>query len=336
MKRAILIFVLLAVVLIPGVAYAVELPSSVTIDNVRVFRNLAESGDMLIAFSYDLPYTSDNYSTTPASQTILFRLYDASGNLIQTTSPYVYPLFESNGYGDGMSAFYFGASDDAPAWSSNATINIHGFPTYFSGWYDGDLSVYKTLTTSEYVTATTQEANQDLLRDYILLECDKLDADYQATGVELKASSDIGTVLSSYGEHYFRGAIPGLQYLCPELFFVQTTIPEQMEVSYDMSLADTYTDRLAGDDLGNGFERLGDYFGVGGAFAAAALVVVLAVVAMIWSQRKYGEPYLGMGIGAVIAVGMALLVGDIVFTLVMIGSLVGVMGIVWLFILKKA
>lgn len=98
-------------------------------------------------------------------------------------------------------------------------LTIDGWPVYFTG-----LSAFSyTLTADDYTAATSQEDNQDELKELVLLWCDRLDSIYEETGVILKTSSDAGMVLSSYGESYFTGAIEGLQAICPDLFSYRCT-----------------------------------------------------------------------------------------------------------------
>lgn len=318
---------------IPAYAYIVA-PTSVTISDVTAFRNLAETGDMLIMFHYSMPYASDNYSETPASESIMLRLYDTDNTtLLQAGVPYVNPFFGSNGYGEGDGSFYLDASEASGKWGTAVVIDISGSPVFFSPSFTKSY----TLTTSDYTTETTQEANRDLLKSFILLECDRLAAAYQSTGIVLKATSDIGIVLSPYGELYFRGAVNGLQNLCPDLFFIQSLIPSTMTVeTYNTSLMDTYTNRLATDDLGKGFTRMGSLIGTGGPFFCGLLVVIVTLYLSYWAHRKNWGTEVGMLGGAIFAIIMSALVGDVVFIMVMAGSLVGAIGLVWLMFLKKA
>ena len=326
------VLVLILAILPFSYALASEAPTSIAIDTVAVFRNLAETGDSLYMFHYSMPFTSDNWSTTPASQSTIFRLYDTDGTTVkQTGAPYVNPFFGTNGYGEGVGSFYFGASDNAPAWGAAVTINIAGLPVFY------DLVKNQALSPSHYATATTESDNRELLKAYVLLECDKLAASYSDTGIILKSISDSGASLSPYGDLYFRGVIEGLQVLCPDLFFIQTLTPELIAIEeYDMSLQDTYTERLATDDLGDGFTGIGGLIGVSGGWAAAAMTFVSVMVLCIWTTRKGWGTEIGMLAGGVLTLMMAILVGDIVFSVMMIGALVATIFIAWLFLLKKA
>jgi hypothetical protein len=334
-KLSILFVIMLAVLLIPPMPiYAITLPESMSIPDVKVYRNLTETGDMLYVFEYNIAFTSDNFSDTSASDSFIFRLYDTDGTTLRaTSSPYVYSFFNSNGYAHGVSSFYFSANDTKPSWNSAVTIQLYGTPAYFS-----PAQVYNyTLTSSKYTTSTTSEANQSELYNYVLLLSDRLASYYNSTGIILKATSDSGIILSSYGELYFRGAIPGLQTICPNLFYIQVYVPERMDsgTTYNMTMESTYTARHAGDDLGRGLTRLGTAMGVSGAFVGAGICFVSCIaICIIFTRKGWGVEF-GMFISAIIATGFALILGNIMFTILIISSLVAAIALVWLFLLKR-
>lgn len=331
--------IITCIVAAPVLAYVEDLESlSIPTNGVRVFRNLAETGDILYVFEYDIAFTSDNYSATPASDSMLFRLYDTDGTtLLLTTRPYVYPYFESNGYGLGVASFYFAAADaNIPTWGDTVTIELYGTPAYFS---PTQTHTY-TVTTTDYSTGSTTDDERAEMSAFVLILCDRLTAAYSDQGLILKTTSDAGIVLSDLGEAYFRGSIPGIQTLCPDLFFFQVYVPvdmlQQDGVTYNMSAATPYTNRLAADDLGKGFTRLGELMGVSTAFAGAAMFIVIAfIVTFVCVKKTWGIEVGGL-ISTVIGIGFALLIGDIVFTLLMIASLLAALALVWLLLLRRA
>jgi len=311
-----------------------QAPSSIEVSDVRVFRNLVESGDSLFIFKYDIAYTSDNYPVVPASSSFLFRHYDDDGVTLKNTSiPYNYSFFESNGYGDGVSSFYYSASDNAPTWAAASVINIYGGPAYFSPTQ----TLSYTLTPSDFTSETTQDANRDEMYAYVLSLADELESNYQDTGIVLSTTSDVGIVLSTYGELYFRSAIPGISSLCPDLFFIQVYVPEQMEVTaYDLSLGENYTARLAGTDWWDGFTKIGEGIGTSAVFASAAIFFVLCVAICVWTVKKEWGIEPGIAVSTLIGIFAAMLIGNVLFTIMMVVSLVAAMGIVYIIILKRA
>ena len=332
-----LLLILMTLVITVPSALGLELPSSMEIpaNYVKVFRNLVETGDMLYVFEYNIAFTSDNFSDNiSASESFIFRLYDTDNvTVLATATPYAFPFFDTNGYSHGVSGFYFANADTKPAWGSAVKIELYGLPTYFTPAQ----SCNYTLTASNYTSSTTQEANQTALYNYILLETDRLTKFYDDTGVILQGTSDTGMVLSNYGENYFRGAIPGIQTLCPSLFYIQVYVPTRMDsaTSYNMSLGDTYTARHATSDFGKGFTRIGEAMGVSGAFAGAGICFVLCIVVCIYFNKKGWSTEFGMFISAIICTFFAVTLGNIVFTVLMIIALLAAMGLVWMFLLKR-
>jgi hypothetical protein len=335
MKKYLILMAIILMLCLPIPALSLTLPSSMSIPDVKVFRNLAETGDMLYIFEYDIAFTSDNYSqTTPASDSFIFRLYNTDGvTLLAATTPYIYSFFGSNGYGHGVSSFYFSANTTKPTWGSAVTIELYGVPAYFSPAQ----SYSYTLTTSKYTTSTTEEANRAELYNYVLILSDRLASYYHSTGIILKATSDSGIILSSYGELYFRGAIPGLQSLCPTLFYIQVYVPQRMDTStsYNMSQQDIYTARHATDDVGTALTSLGALMGVSGAFAGAGVCFTICIAICVFFNKKGWSTEFGMFISAIICTLGALLLGNILFTVLMIVALLAAMGLVWVLLLKR-
>lgn len=319
---------------IPARAYLIT-PSSLSIpvpNGIKVFRNLAETGDLLYVFNYDIAIPSDNFSSTPASDSFMFRLYASDGTTRKaTTSPYVFPFFENNGYSKGVSSFYISASDNQTglAWGSGVSINFLGTPAFYSPTQN---FTYQ-LTPGDYVTVTTQEDNRAQLKTFVLLLCDRLQSAYASSGVVLKSSSDSGIVLSSYGDMYFQGAIPGLPYLCPDLFYIQVLTPTPTTIAYDMSAA---INRIDGGDLERGFKKIGQGLGVSTIFAEFIVFAVLCFALTVWVTKKGWGIELGAAGSTIIGGLAAFMVGDWAFALMMIFALAAGIGLVWLLTLKRA
>ncbi len=330
-KYTIPFLVILLLMIFPSSVFAADdSPDSITISNVQAFRNLAESGDVLILFHYSMPYTT--YPDTYASDSIIYRLMNTDNTtVLQTSQPYVYPYFDSNGYGEGVGSFYFTASDNLTwglAYNIDMFTNVLLTPYIIQSY---------TIDTTDYVTETTQTDNRDLVEQWVFLESDGLEADYSDTGIILITTSDVGLILSPYGEAYFRGAIPGLQSLAPELFFIQTMVPEVMSVTpYDLSVGDTYADRLVGDDLGEGFDNMPGIFGMNKYAFWGLGICGLTIAACVWCSRKGWGIEIGLGTGVLAGICLSLLIGDVIFGIIMLGSLGAAIGIVYLLILRKA
>lgn len=333
MKRlgitAIMVVVIVLAFATPALAYLAAPDSPMTFPSVRVFQNTVEDGDVAIIFEYNIPYSS--YPDTPASLSIVFRCYSPDGTtLLNTATPYNFTLFETHGYGHGVGVFYFPASENL-SWGGAYILNIQQLPLH----YNPTDSISYTLVSADYSSATLQADSQYDVYNYLLGICDEFQDYYPDVG--LKSTTDTAIVLSAYGEAYFRGAIPGLQLICPQLFLVQTYVPEPMTTeNYTMALGEQYKERLLGTDIERGAERLGDYFGVGGYFVLAVLTFGLALAAPIWTSRRGWGIEPGLAVAAAIVICASLLIGDAVFTIVMIASLIAAMAVMYVFLLKRA
>jgi hypothetical protein len=271
---AVLLFAVLPWLLLGSGALALTPPDSMTIYSTRVVRNTVEDGDVAIAFHY---FVDDNSYTDPASSTILFRLYDTDNTtLLSSTVPYVYFGY---GYDNGIALFYFSASDNL-TWGEAYRINIAGSPAFF----DPQPTPYNYfLSSSDYSSETTQAANQDLMTDYVLGVARLLEIAYPT--YSLYGSTDMGVVLSAVGEAYFRGAMPGLQSIAPDLFLTQHYIPTLSDMGLGSTQATTYEGRLEDSDIMDGFEALGNELGVAGQSVAGGVAFICAIGLVIYTNR---------------------------------------------------
>jgi hypothetical protein len=301
--------------------------AELTMVDVQGYRNLADSGDMLILGH--LRWTSENTTDAPASSAVTIRLVSANGTLLAATTPYVFTLFEDNGWGEIVYSFYL---SENTTWGGASEIQVAGLPAYF----EDPPTLDYTLGAADYTAATSQEDNRAEMATYILNQCDALRVIYP--DVDLKSNTGSGTVLSSYGEAYYTSVIDNLQTLCPELFFVQTYIPEEIELQdYDMSTADTYKERLAGTDMMISADLIGSYIGVTGRVIIGILTFIGCVYVIYYCvQKRDWALEAALGIDVLILTGVAVLIGDFVFTLVMIIGLVGIAAISFVILGKRA
>lgn len=313
-------------------AWAAAQPNAKRMESMDVYRNLAESGDMLFVFHWDFDYDSANLTQPeePASDTIIYRFLDTDGDtLLVTGKPFVYSPLGTNGYEDNVGYFYFSAADNL-TWGQGYTVSVYGSP----GFYNPAVDLSYVVQTEDYTSATTQVTNRAELYALVMSLADRFASLYD---LQMKAASDSGIVLSPYGEGFFRGAIGGLMALCPALFYMQVYVPERMTVQeYDMSAVTPYTARTEATELGRGFTRLGDLMG-GMSKSFAAGIVFLAVMATIiyLCLRENWGIDAGLLISIPVGIAFALIVGDIIFTVMMCLSLLAAIGIMYLLVLKR-
>lgn len=120
-----------------------------------------------------------------------------------------------NGYQYGITGFYFSA-DDAPAWSGTYTVNLEGNPTQ---WDTLPTPSIWAIASGDYSTGIDQIDNQDELELWLYDAVQAIETDWDVPG-ELATSTASGIVLLVAGQYYMTGAIPGLNYMAPDIFIM--------------------------------------------------------------------------------------------------------------------
>jgi hypothetical protein len=194
----------------PSPVAAIDPPDSTpTIDDIWVWRNILETGDVLLMLVENTPY-----ATTPTGFTYgeayIWRWMNGTTELGQALG-YDY---NASGYGYNVIGFYLAAAD-APTWAGVYTLTLSGTPAAFTSppeySYPIPLSSYSILTDQDEVQADIALTVIDI--------ADSMRSWWGLTAAEsLIEEAETGTVLSSQGESFFRGAIYGLQGMAPAAF----------------------------------------------------------------------------------------------------------------------
>ncbi len=247
---------------------------AVSINYLWVNQDLLEDGDMFIFFEYYIPYTTPPDVT--ADNAFLIRLYDST-NTTYLASAKIY-AFSDNGYNYGVSSFYFSA-DDNPGWGEDYYIHISESPVYFTSPTDSSFA----LADINYTILDGQESNRIELKDKLIEITEHLT---NAWSIALLDQSDAGKVLSTYGELYYRSAIPQLQYICPDIFLYQVADPQYTARTWSGDYINTLENQWDGTPYEAGFAAIGGLFGVDTMIIGSAIVVILCIIVVGLSVRK--------------------------------------------------
>lgn len=204
------ILVTLGVLATPVYADTPNPDSAPTVERIRIYRNLLETGDFCMVFEANIPYTT--LPDTPVTQTFIWRLIDTDGvTLLGSTVGYAY---NDDGYGYNVYSMYFDAAD-APTWGQAYGLKLTGNPAVFD-----DPPIYNfTVSASDYTALTGSEENQAALATEVLYLAGDLNVRWGLdTDYRLTLETETGTVLSIYGEDVMRGCIYGVQALAPAAF----------------------------------------------------------------------------------------------------------------------
>jgi hypothetical protein len=202
-------------------AYAISpSPTTLQVNQVDVYENCLETGDMLFWIDYTVQYSS--VPTELISTTYIVRLINSSTGLdIRDDVPY--PFFNS-GYSEGLAAIYFSKADVTSLGitfqpSTNLYyIVISGNPT--ANWVGGT-----TIPSSQHYesvnflwkSSTTIGQNQSIITPDLLAFGNKLDSYWNnlATYQLVIPTVNGGYLITSQGQQYFSAMLPNLSLLVP-------------------------------------------------------------------------------------------------------------------------
>ncbi len=263
---------LLAASAAPVFAVDPALPTIFTIDDVQVVKNVAATGDVLVAFKYTIHYDSGQ-PTTPANKLFHFRLFAAGGTTqLGAVEPYAY---NNSGYDMGYSAFYFEPAD-APTWESALVLKMAGNPQYWAA----PPGVNYTLTTTDYSQLSSKTENQELLGNWIIVVCQSLEIDWS---VKLLTETAQSTILNDTGAAYGKGTIPGLSNLAPQIFAVQKGLIDTTRRAWTTNEADAWGNQWNGTIVGDMLTGLQNLFSLSNWLVLTTLLVlVICIGFFIW------------------------------------------------------
>jgi len=285
------LFLLLLVV--PVLADDPPAPDNLQIESVKVFHNVIEEDDFTLVFHYNIHYSAANQPDDPANKLFTFRLLDTDGvDHLAAIVPYA---FYNSGYDQGCAAFYF-SPDAPPDWELSYIVRISGNPEYFSS----PPLVSRTLISSDYSQVNTQEENQTQLGYYIFDIASDLASNWSTP---LFYTGDLGQVLNTTGESYFKGAIPGLQVMAPQIFAIQTTNPQYTPTEWTEAKGKAYEEQFENTWVGKSLEDLGNLFHIKWTVLTGMMILGVIIAIAVWCQWKYSTTKPVLIAGAIVIVG---------------------------------
>ena len=281
MKRHLTIIMavaMLAIFLIASSTYAIGLPSSTpAIINKYVYQHVLEPDDMLVIIYENAPY-----ATIPPdydySEAFIWRFIDTDGTteLAQAVG-YDY---NDSGYGYTVIGFYF-PPDDAPDWGLTYYLNLSGTPSAFASPPEYTYQI----TASDYSALTdTDDVKTDIAARILLMAADLNNKWGLTVDYSLLSETETGSVLSIYGEAFFRGALYGLQAYAPDAFrlIINNISSEALaDRTWNPEYSENLTTQHAGTDIDTGMAAGNDFLGVSyNLFGMLITLVVLGGLAM--------------------------------------------------------
>ena len=297
--RIVIALLLISAMLIPcGPALADTAPDTLTIHAVLVSRNLEDPGDVLFTVHYEIAWDAPgDYPDDPSDETHLVQLMSTSGSLtLAATTPYPY---YNNGYAEGVVSFYF-TPDEVNilgiTWDHQYTVRL----TSKLGWISPVVKYDYTLADTDYCPSVNQGVNRSYLKAWVIDSAQSIATDWGLSTALTTVS--ITTVLSETGEVYFLRVIPGLRYLCPDLFTLTIFCPDDPNEGGTPTHDQTLRDRsqYEGTWVGDAIEALDDLSDGNSTFMlnvfAIGVIVVLMVRSRNWLPQRTARPGMLLGL----------------------------------------
>jgi len=226
----------------PAYADTLDPDSDPTIDEINVYRNVLETGDWLLIVLANIPYGT--IPDTPVTQTYRWQLMDTDnitelGNTLGTN-------YNDDGYGYNVYSMYWSAANVTGldmVWNTSYQLRLSGNPVVFV-----TPPVYNfNINAADYSTLTATADVKAGIAARILTLAGDLDSKWGlAVTYSLLTQNETATVLSIYGEAFFRGAIYGLQAMAPAAFSVVIRAIDIDDRVWDDEYADNLIAQYAG------------------------------------------------------------------------------------------
>lgn len=253
-----------------------DAPDSLVIQDAIVCRDLLETGDFFVAVHYLILYDPTAEPTDTAQELFLVRLMDGADELGVVTP---YPYY-NDGYDQGIVGLYFDAAS-APTWGDPYTVTLQGTP---AAWATPPTTSL-VLAPSSYSGLSGAADNQEALYEWMIPAIESLESNWSVTLLE---TSEEGAILDETGQTYMTGAIPGLQSLCPPLFWIQSVDMDTTPRAWGTGQADLYKARFDGTWVGDGIDSVADLFGVTPQLLGGLFLVLLPFIGLvILCERRF-------------------------------------------------
>ena len=318
-RKLLLLIVLISAFLL--LAPATPPDSSVSIEEVLVYRHVIDLNDVLVVIRYDIPY--DTEPTERAEE-----LY----NLVVVDGVDIIVGGEPQYYNRDIGAIYIEAPNTFE-WERSYEVKVEGDPLLFSS----PIPVFSlTLDSDNYISTSSVTTTRTRLVVDIGNHALALERIHSTTtSTEDYLTSDIGKNFTLDGESHFLQAIPRLKEMVPELFR-SISIPVVVEkITFNRTYESTLLDTLSGSDLDDLMLDLADVFTVSKGTISMVIILILffAIVMITFSVLRKIE------LSIIFALPVFLL--GALFGMVSLGILFAAMtllvvGMVYLLVLKGA
>ncbi len=256
----------------------------------NVYRHLLEDDDYLLIIYANIPYATP--PDTPVNETFIWRMIDTDD--VTELGSTVGFAYNDNGFGNNVYSMYWSAAnvtDLGIVWGTEYTVTLSGNPAVF----DTPPKYNYTIDSTDYTTfSSSADIKLDMGTRVITIALD-LNIKWALTAtLNLTQESEIGTILSIYGEAFFRGAIFGLQGMVPQIFRYVVTDMEVTAREWDTDYVTSLEDQWSGTWVGTAKEAGALLFGTGYDLLSLMFVAGMSLGVIIGNLMTSGDTWAGI------------------------------------------
>ena len=252
-------------------------PDSLSIEDVKVYKDYSQVGSQLYVISYKIVYTAGNPAQDPADYFNL-DLWDGALLLART---------KVANWGFYPASIYLYTSN-MPTWGLDYTVKITGID---SKWTTPPETTY-ALTSGDWIGSDLTNLDYWIIRHAQSLE------NYYTTDLTTYTTGS-GTRLNDAGGEIYREAIPGLSVVRPDLFsiVVFSVEPDSLDPEGLSQEGQTDLTNNFGATVMAKFTDLGSYMGLSGTAVAGMFWFVILIIVVGIASMATGAPIVGLLIG---------------------------------------
>lgn len=266
--------------------------STPTIEQFNLYRNMRETGDMLLLVYANIPYAS--VPDTPVTETFIWSMLDTDNvTELGSTIGFAYNLstHQDDGYGYNVYSMYWDAGNVTAlgiTWGTGYTVRLSGNPAVF----DTPPIYNYTISASDYSSLTVQADVRTELGNRILDIANDLDIKWGlSASYSLITELETGRALSLYGEAFFRGAIYGVQSLAPGIFSVVIRVIEVVERTWDPEYSENVTEQWEGTWVETAQEAGKALFGTDYDLLSIIMLLAMSGLLLIGNLKLTGDSW---------------------------------------------
>jgi len=293
--RVLILLILLAGLLLPTTPAYADTPdpdSTPTIESFNVYRNMRETGDMLLLIYANIPYAT--IPDQPVTETFICSMIDTDNvTELGSTVGYAYNIstHTDDGFGYNVFSMYWDSANVTAlgiTWNTAYPVRLAGNPAVF----DTPPIYNYTLPSGAYSALTAQAGVQNELGLRILDIGADLDIKWGlSTTYSLLTELEVGKALSIYGEAFFRGAIYGVQSLAPGIFAAVIRTIDVPARTWDPEYSENVTGQYAGTWVETAREAGKALFGTTYDLLSIILLLVLCGGLLIGNLMLTGDAW---------------------------------------------